>query len=774
MHMHWLRVSILTLVAVVAAAGVTSSQRRSDVRIPPSDTRFPPPLPPIPEIRTTTSISARLDGNILQVRSEQTYENRGGVQREVEVLLPIPADAVVTDGVLLADGREYPAQVMQAQEARQIYEQIVRTRRDPALLELAGHGLIRLSAFPIPPGATRTVSFRYHQALPSNQSRTRLRFPVGALCGIDRSGPVEFTLNVDGREPLVELYSPTHDVHVERNSRSRARLTWRDGSPDPHQTLEVIAVRDAQPIGVDLRTASGHGDDDYFLLAVSPGWDLLAARTRVPESVVFVLDTSGSMQGEKFTQAREALRRFLDELQPQDRFNVIAFSDDVRPLFAGGPRLATRERRARAREWLEDLRAEGGTAIADAVEEACRPIAEANLVLFLTDGRATVGETNPEEILRRAAHMGRGQRFYAFGVGYDVDAHLLDDLARQGKGSASYVRPGEDIDDAVTTLRRRVQHPAARDVRLAINGAEVRDLFPRGHTDLFAGEPLLFAGRVRPRAGVARVELTAESPDGTPLRAAWRVDFADADARSSAVPVLWASRKAAALIDQIRREGRDPRALEELRELSERYGILNEEVALLARDDQVVAQAPPSVGVQAPAPQGVRDPAVRARVNGTASTSPGAYHLRGGAAGESRSLTDDSRVQMFAPSQDIDAAAKASALRSVRTESAARDAGGRDQVRTVGELTFRLENGVWTDTRLRGPLPPRTETIHVRAFSPAYFELAALNPRLGEWLALGERVRVLLPGVLLEVGPTGEDHLSQATIQRVRIAADKR
>src|SRR5262249_6829624 len=150
--------------------------RSTDVRILP--------VPPIERsVRMSTSADARLDGAILQVSCRQTFTNDGPMQQEVEVLLPLPSDGVVTDGLLLADGPEYPAEVMQAQDARRVYEQIVRTRRDPALLELVGQGLIRLSAFPIPPGGTRTVSFRYHQALPATNGRTRVAFPIASLCG---------------------------------------------------------------------------------------------------------------------------------------------------------------------------------------------------------------------------------------------------------------------------------------------------------------------------------------------------------------------------------------------------------------------------------------------------------------------------------------------------------------------------------------------------------------------------------------------------------------
>ncbi len=730
--------------------------------------RFPSVRPRLPssggEVRGSTRVDARLDGLILQVDCEQTFVNDGARLEEIEILIPVPADAVVTNGLLLADGQEYPAEVLPAEDARRIYEEIVRSRRDPALIELAGHGLIRLSAFPIPPGGTRQVSFRYSQTLPGRDGRLRLLFPVAALCGLDRSGPLDLRLTIDGRERLSQVYSPSHDIEIEREGPTAASLHYSADSPDPHETLEVIALRDEKPIGVDLRTASGHGEDDYFLLAVSPGWELLSERKRAPKTVIFVLDTSGSMAGEKFEQARRALEGMIEQTSPEDRFNLIAFSGNVRALFPGGPRRADAEALRRAGDWLRGLNAAGGTAIADAIEEAYDELDRSGLVLFLTDGLPTVGEQDHDAIVRRAAARGRSIRFYAFGVGYDVDATLLDDLARRGGGSVSYVRPGEDIEDAVTALRQRVEYPCARDVRVQIAGARIDDLLPEGPRDLFAGEPLIFAGRVHPGAGHATVRLTAEGPDGRSLSGSWTIDFDDPDSRSSAVPVLWASRKAAGLIERIRREGHDPAALDELREISRRYGILNEEVALLAREDVPLAEASPPPTTWGHSGSGVHTrggPGERIRDYGVSDLMD-APTAQATEAPMRRAPQDSERkkeVDLSAKVWSLNDAGSRDALTGTEQE--------RETIRTAGEITFRREGESWTDTRITDPLPKGTETIRVRPYGPAYFELARAGGRMADWFSLGERVRVLLPGIVLEVSPEGEETLPAGTLQRL-------
>lgn len=746
MNARSVALTILILCTALTPAGAQSRRHRPVEPFPPMPPVRPiPPIAPLPPISVDRSaeVNARLDGTILEVAVEQTYRNHGHAMQEVEVLLPIPADAVVTDGLLMADGREYPAEVLPAAEARAIYESIVRARRDPALLEYAGHGLIRLSAFPIPPGGERKVSYRYHQTIPAPDGRMRLLFPVAALCGIDSPGPLDLRIDIGGKDRLTSVYSPSHDIEIDRDDAYSARLRYGADLPDPHEMLELIVVRADGEIGCDWRMARGFDEDDYFLVAIAPGWDLMRGRDRQGESITFILDTSGSMEGEKFEQARAALERFVEELSPRDRFNLIAFSNRVDPLFRDGVRSADARSRERALDWLDDLEATGGTALAEAIDMGCRLSPRGGLVLLLTDGLPTVGETNRERILRRAADRGGALRFYAFGVGYDVDAHLLDDLAKQGAGSVSYVRPGERIDEAVAVLWRRVGYPCATDVRIEIAGARAREVYPDGPQVLFAGEPLLFAGRIRDLSRSARITVTGVVPDGRRLHETYRISRADRTDESRSVPILWASRKAADLIDRIRREGGDRRALAELQELSKRYGILNEEVALLAREDE---------------PHLLAD-----RVGQSVVPLDGSTRFR--------SMASPPAAGMPLPEQkDVDLSAK---VWELRTEGAAPPVARNESAteKQVDDKTFTLENGIWTDRAISDPLPSGTRTIRVAPYGDAYFKLAAATPRLRSWLGAGERVRIYLDGILLEVDPSGEASLPDHTIESVIEAA---
>ncbi len=752
-----LLIASVTCTALAPSAPLGRAPRPAARIIAPMPPILPTPFPPHDEspepaagVRSSTVAEATLDGGILTTSCNQTFSNSSAQTQQVEVLLPVPAAAVVSDAVLLADGREYRAEVLPAAEARGIYEAIVRQRRDPALLELAGHGLIRLSAFPIPAGGTRTVSYRFHQPLPAREGRQRVRVELASLCGADRRGAIDFTLQIDGVAPLAQVSSSSHEIEVRRLGASAARVRFRDAHPDPRGVLELSVVRDARDVGLDLRTARGHGADDYFLLSLSPGWQLLQSRARTPQTAVFVLDTSGSMEGEKFAQAQAALSRFLDDLRASDRFNLVAFASNVRSFARGGPVAATSPTRRQAREWVEGLAAGGGTNIAEALETALTPEWDASLVLFLTDGKATEGETDPTVILRRAAHAPRGMRFYAFGVGYDVDAHLLDDLARRGHGSVTYVHPGEDVGVAVGALRRRVERPCVRDVQVTIDGARVRQVFPSGALDLFADQPLLIAGRVAPRSGRATVRLEGRAPDGRMLAASWPVDFEDADARSASVPVLWASRKAAALLDDLRHEGRTPARLDSLRALASRYGILTEELALLAREpDQAVAQFGPAT------PQ----PNLQAKSQRTTRAE----------------VPQASRVRAPPPSPDTPAAVDQVQLSesgwNLRATANASKVADRSRERvTVEGHTFRRDGETWTDIALDAAPRASLHVVRVRSFGTDYFALLRQDARAAKWFALGERVRIRLDTWVLDIAPDAPDAVGDDAMSRLSAA----
>src|SRR5437773_7780296 len=380
---------------------------------------------------------------------------------------------------------------MDATQARGIYETIVRQKRDPALIELAGHGLLRARVFPINPGETRKITLRYTQILDRAGDAWRFRY-VGGPSGSAASR--SFRLEVDSAARFGEPYSPTHRVSVTRSGGGLA-VTLADSSWSGDLDLLLPLARGL--VGMSLLTQQSLGEDGSFMLLLAPGQAAQAVTLR--RDLVAVLDVSGSMSGEKLDQAKAALVQLLGTLRPSDRFRVITFSTDVR-RYAPAWTDAAGEHVRDAQQWVRALSAEGGTNIAGALSEAfATSPAEGALgvVVFLTDGMPTVGETDPERIADQA-DRGRGAfRVFAFGVGYDVNTYVLERLTERARGVAEYIRPGGDIEQAVGALAAKISSPVLTDVALRADGVELYDLQPQGLPDLFADDELVVFGRYR-------------------------------------------------------------------------------------------------------------------------------------------------------------------------------------------------------------------------------------------------------------------------------------
>src|SRR5438309_4346537 len=437
------------------------------------------PIRPFPRgaiQKVRSAVQVAVTGRFARVTVEEWFRNTGPVMDEASYLYPLPGETVFSEFSLWQGDRELKGEPMDAAQARAIYEEIVRRKRDPALIELAGHGLLRARVFPITPGETRKITLRYTQILERTGDALRFRYAAGTAAA-SRS----FRLQVDSAARVGDPYSPTHRLTVNR-SGDRLELALADttGSGD----LELLLPLTRGLVGMSLLTHQPVGEDGFFMLLLAPG--RAAAAERLRRDVVAVLDVSGSMSGDKLDQAKAALVQLLGTLRSGDRFRVVTFGSGVRRYTAGWTDVSADNVRA-TQEWVRRLDTDGGTNIAGALTEAfAEPPAEGGLgvVVFLTDGMATVGETNPERIADQA-ERGRGPfRVFAFGIGYDVNTYLLDRLTERARGVTEYIQPGGDIEQAVGSLAAKVASPVLTDLAVRADGIELYDLQPQRLPDL--------------------------------------------------------------------------------------------------------------------------------------------------------------------------------------------------------------------------------------------------------------------------------------------------
>ncbi len=676
----------------------------------------PQPRGAIEKVRSAVQVAVA--GRVARVTVEEWFRNAGPVMDEGSYLYPLPGEAVFSDFSLWQGDRELKGEPMDAAQARTIYEEIVRRKRDPALIELAGHGLLRARVFPINPGETRKITLRYTQVLERVGDAWRFRYAAGTGAA-SRS----FRLQLDSAARFGDPYSPTHRITVNR-SGDHLELALADTSAAGD--LELLLPLARGLVGTSLVTTRPTGEDGYFMLLLAPGRAAEAPSLR--RDLVAVLDVSGSMSGEKLDQAKAALVQLLGTLRPADRFRLVAFSSAVR-RYADGWTEASGEHVRVAQDWVRSLQANGGTDIAGALGEAFAAApAEGTLgvVVFLTDGMPTVGDTDPEHIADQAEH-GRGAfRVFAFGIGYDVNTYVLDRLTERARGVTEYIRPGGDIEQAVGSLAIKVSNPVLTDLALRADGMELYDVQPQSLPDLFAGDELVVFGRFRGTGGTEGTGAVAVTGRRNGREERFRTNAAGGEqSTNDYISQLWAARKAGTLSREIRLRGPNPEVVNELKRLALRYGILTEYTSYLVQEPGVVAARRDAIAPMAP-----RDQA--------------------GAGAVMQSQAE----RRLASAISLERAADSLAVGERATLSRTQRVGGR---------VFVLRDGTWTDIAHGDSL----QVVTVEPFSDAYFALLRALPELLKPATLEPAVLVAGRRVSVRIGTGGRETWAAGELARL-------
>jgi Ca-activated chloride channel family protein len=587
----WSRSGRFLVVGVLA--GLAMSAREASAQGIMIDVRRPVPVARSFEIREVR-IDARVRDQVAEVQVSQTFHNPGSFQVESEYLFPLPEEGAIQNFVLLVDGQEMPGKLMARDEARRIYEEIVRTKRDPALLEYMGRGLFKTSVFPIPPHADRKVTMRYTQLCKRDRDVVEFAYPLGTQKFTSKPiQRLELDLRIESRDPIKSVYCPTYDARVERRDDHEARARVERYDVIPTADFRLVYTLASGSLGANvLSHRPTESEDGYFLLLASPEVKPADTRPR-PKTVIFVLDRSGSMSGKKIDQARKALQFVLNNLRDDDLFNIVAYDDRVESFRPELQRYSSDSRRE-AERFVDNIREGGSTNIDAALKTALgmiRDDSRPSYVLFLTDGLPTAGETGELAISDHCRRENQHHaRLFAFGVGFDVNARLLDRLSGGNSGTSEYVKPDEDIESHVSRFYAKLTSPVLTDIRIELSGTDVNRTYPRDIPDLFEGGQLVWVGRYR-QAGRSTVRLSGKVGDER-RSFEFPVELASTDRGSSHdyVERIWAVRRVGDIIDQIDLHGRNKELIDELVSLSTRYGILTPYTSFLA-DDRVSLHA---------------------------------------------------------------------------------------------------------------------------------------------------------------------------------------
>ena len=416
-------------------------------------------------------MDVKISGQIATTTVDEEFFNPNNQRLEGTYLFPVPKDAHIDKFSMEINGTMTEAELLDAGKARKIYEDIVRQIRDPALLEYAGRDLFKARIFPIEPRSTKQVKIVYTQLLKWDTGALTYLYPLGTeKFSAQPIKDVSIKVDVTSDQPLASIYSPSHKVDVKHDGATHAIITYESKNEKPNTDFELVLTQSKDDaVGLNLLSYKDGDEDGYFLLLAAPAVAAKKDAKPAPKDIVFVLDTSGSMSGEKIKQAKKALTFCVDNLNDGDRFEIIRFSTDVDPLFN---KLvdANDANRKKAEKFIHGLKATGGTAIADALKTAleAKPAKEDRpfVVIFLTDGMPTVGPTRDDEILAITRKAGGGTRIFSFGLGNDVNTHLLDQLAESTRAFSQYVLPEEDIEIKVSNFFARIKEPVITNPKL--------------------------------------------------------------------------------------------------------------------------------------------------------------------------------------------------------------------------------------------------------------------------------------------------------------------
>jgi len=799
-------------------------------------------------------VNVEINDLVATTSVDQEFYNPNPARLEGTYLFPLPDGAHIDKFSMDVNGKDTPAELLDADKARSIYEAIVRQSRDPALLEYVGKGAFRARVFPIEPNSRKRVRIAYTQLLKSDAGIVEYTYPLNTeKFSAKPLGEVSMKVLVACAEPIKTVYSPSHSVDVRRDGERRVTAGFEQKNVRPDTDFKLIFSRSKADVGVDLLTYRNSPDDGYFLLMASPGFTPPAAARVRPRDVCFVIDTSGSMAengGTKMAQAKKALSFCLQNLNESDRFEIVRFSTEAEGLF-NGLEPASKANVEKAQSFVQGLKPIGGTAIQDALAKALdlrekslvkvewhgswyaatvlkregdrafihyegyganydewvgpdrvrsvggdavppAAIDRPYVVIFLTDGQPTVGETNEDRIVESVQRRaGASVRVFPFGIGTDINTHLLDGIADKTRAFSQYVLPTEDIEVKVSTFYTRIKEPVLSNVAVAFTGdVTTTQVYPGTMPDLFKGEMLIAFGRYGGKGGAASVKVSGML-DGERREFVTDVRFAGGDVTgrdlaNAFIPRLWATRRVGWLLDEIRLRGESKELKDEVTRLSREHGIVTPYTAYLIMEDERRRDVPVTMrNLRELDADSLASGVVRDRYQWTAKESEDRGRRTGAGAvasaqdiqalkdqtNEEQSLAQAQRLPRAAAAEPATSPAHAGRGFGVPGGAAASGPAAADpsglagapaqrpapggyksaqnyaqQTRVINGRAFYQNDGVWTDSTAQSRTDLKRKEIAFN--STDYFALLAAHKEAAAWLALGEKLDVILGDTL--------------------------
>jgi Ca-activated chloride channel family protein len=586
-----------------------------------------------------TDVKAEVSGQLARVTVTQEFHNPLQEKIEAVYVFPLPQSAAVDDMTMVVGDRTVKGKIKRREEAQAIYEAAREAGQTASLLDQERPNIFTQSVANIAPGAEVNITISYVEFLKYEEGTYEFVFPMvvgpryipGRPTGkrgggwapdtskvpdasritprvaprATRAGhDISIEVKLDAGVPIDGLKSTLHEIDVTRVDNHRAVVRLKDQATIPNKDFILkfdVAGKKMSDAVMTHRGAQG----GFFTLILQPPERVTAADV-TPKELVFVLDTSGSMSGFPIEKAKETMKLALDNLYPDDTFNLITFSGDTHVLFPQ-PVPATRENLQRAQRFLASRQGSGGTEMMEAIRAALAPSDEQDhvrIVCFMTDGE--VG--NDMEIISEIQKHPNA-RVFAFGIGSSVNRFLLDKMAEHGRGEVEYVTLEDDGSAAARRFHERVRTPLLTDIEIDWAGLPVADVYPKRIPDLFSAKPLILTGRytsaargvIRLRCNLAGQNFVKEIP----------VELPESQPEHDTLATLWARTRINDLMSQdyagIQNDDPQPDAREAITQLGLEYRLMTQFTSFVAVEEMTVTDGgqPRRIDVPVEMPEGM-------------------------------------------------------------------------------------------------------------------------------------------------------------------------
>jgi Ca-activated chloride channel family protein len=733
-EMKTIKIALASLVLIILLSSSVLADGLIIIRNPA------PPLSPFPLEVIYHRVDVKINGNVATTYIDQEFLNPTDILMEGYYIFPIPVGAVINEFSMEINGKLANAELLDAIKAREIYEQIVRQVRDPALLEYTNQGFFKVRIFPIEPRSTKRVRISYREVLSSDNGMYEYLYPLNTeKFSAKPLKDVSIKVDLSTNREIKNIYSPTHPVDVVHKDNHNAIISFEEENTKPDIDFKLYYNTSNDDVGLSLLTYQTGNDNGYFLLTASPSF--IIDENQIDEKdITFVLDVSGSMAGEKIRQAKRALLYCINNLNSNDGFDIIRFSTEAYSLF-GDIVTATESNIKKAEKFIEDLKPVGGTNIEEALSIALKEKGNSNrshMIIFITDGKPTIGETVDDNLTKKIEKFNKeNKRIFTFGIGNEINTHLLDKITEITKATRTYIAPNEDIEIKVSNFYDKVQSPVLSNVSFTFERTvEILQTYPRTLPDLFKGSSIIVFGRYTGN-GSSRVTLNG-TVKGERRAFTYQAEFVNDDDEYNFIPPLWASRRIGFLLDQIRLNGEDKELVDEITQLAREHGIVTPYTSYLIMEDEEI----------------------RVRRNELVDhfqTLPPAPELRREAEGDYDAMKEKSGERSVTVSEEFQGLNQATNYAETKQGSGRMnyvDDNGYEQnltkqVRNIQGRAIYQSGKFWVDSNLQKQKMQNQKRIQFN--TDEYFKLLKDKPETAQFLALGQNVRFYYDDTFYEI-----------------------